>query len=564
MNDLPADTLANAVSGPEMMANLREMARWVKLSGTPEELEAFRFLERRMHDYGYRVELLMHDAYISLPGKASVTVDGRALKAITHSFSQPSDGLSGVPVYVGACTAADIAGRDLRGRILLIEGMATPATAERAHRAGAVGHLHISHHDHLHEMCLSWVWGNPAEQFLGDMPNTVACSISATDGGAIRDALARGEQPVVTLTAEVDTGWRKTPLLVAELDAPSDPGGPFIMLSGHYDTWHHGVMDNGSANAGMMEAARVAAMRRGEWKRGLRVCFWSGHSHGRYSGSAWYADRYRDELEARCAAHVNVDSLGGVGATDLAHASAMASLRAVAAQAVNAETNVAYVGTRKARNCDESFGGIGIPSMFGAISEQPDSHARARNKLGWWWHTPHDELDKIDEAYLVRDTRVLLRACWPLLAEPLLPLDHAATADSLLVELAPLAAKLGESFPVAGLMAMAEALRDAARALPAAAAGAPGLAEANAGLMRASRALVPIDYNDGLVFSHPPALPLPAWSALQPIRDLAAAERGSERAKFREVEAWRARNRIATALRDATEGIGWAARALGR
>ncbi|WP_439577997.1 M28 family metallopeptidase [Elioraea sp.] len=395
MDELLANTLADTVSGPEMMANLREIARWVKLSGTPEELEAFRFLETRMRDYGYRVELLLHDAYISLPGKASVTVDGRAVPAITHSFSQPSSGLSGVPAYVGSCGEADIVGRDLRGKILLIEGMATPATAERAHRCGAVGQLHISHHDHLHEMCLSWVWGNPAERFLGEIPSTVACSVSATDGGAIRDALARGEQPVVTLTAEVDTGWRKTPLLVAELDAPSDAGGPFIMMSGHYDTWHYGVMDNGSANTGMMEAARVLAMRRGEWKRGLRICFWSGHSHGRYSGSTWYADRYRDELEARCAAHVNVDSLGGVGATELAHASAMASLRAVAAQAVNAETPVAYVGSRKARNSDESFGGIGIPSMFGAISEQPDSHARARNKLGWtrstrstWCATP--------------------------------------------------------------------------------------------------------------------------------------------------------------------------------
>ena len=564
MNDLPADTLANAVSGAEMMDNLREMARWVKLSGTPEELEAFRFLERRMRDYGYRVELLMHDAYISLPGTASVTVDARSVKAITHSFSQPSSGLSGVPVYVAACTETDIAGRDLRGKILLIEGMATPATAERAHRAGAAGQLHISHHDHLHEMCLSWVWGNPAEQFLGDMPATVACSVSATDGGAIRDALARGEQPVVTLAAEVDTGWRKTPLLVAELDAPAEASGPFIMLSGHFDTWHYGVMDNGSANAGMMEAARVLAMRRGEWKRGLRICFWSGHSHGRYSGSAWYADRYRDELETRCAAHVNVDSLGGVGATDLAHASAMASLRSVAAQAVNAETNVAYVGTRKVRNCDESFGGIGIPSMFGAISEQPDSHERARNKLGWWWHTPQDELDKIDEAYLVRDTRVLLRACWPLLAEPLLPLDHAATAESLLVELAPLVERLGDRFPVAGLVALAESVRDAARAVPVRAAGATGLAQANAALMRASRALVPIDYNDGLVFSHPPALPLPVWSALQPIRALAAAEPGSDRARFREVEAWRARNRIVSALRDATVALGDAARALGK
>ena len=65
----------------------------------------------------------------------------------------------------------------------------------------------------------------------------------------------RGEAPAVTLFAEVDTGWRKTPILVAEL--PADPAAtdePFILFSGHHDTWYHGVMDNGTANITMRVA----------------------------------------------------------------------------------------------------------------------------------------------------------------------------------------------------------------------------------------------------------------------------------------------------------------------
>ena len=38
-----------------------------------------------------------------------------------------------------------------------------------------------------------------------------------------------------------------------------------------------------------------------EWRRGLRVVFWSGHSQGRYSGSTWYADTHWEELERRAA-----------------------------------------------------------------------------------------------------------------------------------------------------------------------------------------------------------------------------------------------------------------------
>ncbi|HME25023.1 MAG TPA: M28 family peptidase [Acetobacteraceae bacterium] len=80
-----------------------------------------------------------------------------------------------------------------------------------------------------------------------------------------------------------------TPILVAELDGP-DPDGPFVLYSGHNDTWYYGVMDNGAANATMLELARLLAPQREKWRRGLRLWFWSGHSHERYSGSTWYAE----------------------------------------------------------------------------------------------------------------------------------------------------------------------------------------------------------------------------------------------------------------------------------
>ncbi|MBW6398846.1 M28 family peptidase [Roseomonas sp. HJA6] len=550
-----------------MMANLREIARWVKLSGTTEEREALGFVEGRMRDYGFRTEVILHDAFISLPGKASVLVDGKPLKAITQSFSKPSPagGLSGVPVHVGSGSPADFAGKDLRGRILLIEGMATPATAQRAMRAGAAGHLHISHHEHIHEMCISPVWGSPGASTIGEMPNTVVCSVSHADGIAIRDALAAGKEPVVTLNAEVDTGWRKTPILVAELDAPAGGEDSFVMLSGHHDTWYFGVMDNGSANAGMMEVARLCAGRRAGWKRGLRVCFWSGHSHGRYSGSAWYADTHWDELDRRCVAHVNVDSLGGVGASVLTHAAAMAELRKLAEEAVTRHANQPYVGKRKNRRSDESFVGIGIPSMFGSISEQAKSHAAARNALGWWWHTPDDLIDKIDEANLVRDTRVLGQAVWRLLSDTVLPLDHAAMAATLREALVPLEGALSGCFDLSHLAAAAARVEEAARQVTARAGSAtPAAAQrVNPALMRVSRALVPMDYAEGDRFLHPHALPLPDWAVLQPIRDLAATDAGSDAEKFAAVDARRAGNRLAFALREAEAALADALAALG-
>lgn len=556
MNDAGTASLTDAVSGPRMMADLRQIARWVKLSGTAEEAEALRFVEGRLRDAGYRTETILHDAYISLPGAARVEVDNQVLSAITHSFSRPSPagGLAGEVVYVGQGAEADFAGKDLKGKIALMEGMATPANAQLASRAGAAGQIQISHQENRHEMCISPVWGNPSPATLRELPTTVAATLSKSDGSALRERVLRGETPRVVIHAEVDTGWRKTPLLVAELDAPGGgPDTPFVLLSGHHDTWYYGVMDNGSANAGMLEVARLCAERREQWKRGLRLCFWSGHSHGRYSGSTWYADTYWDELERRCVAHVNVDSLGGIGATELANAAAMTELRHLAAEAVERISGQTYKGKRKARNSDESFGGIGIPSMFGAISEQSPGTVPTRNHLGWWWHTPHDTLDKIDEANQVRDTRVLAHAVWRLLADPVVPLDHAATAEALLAELAALRTRLGDRFDLSLLVAGAERVRDASRAARAREPSDP--LRADRALMRASRALVPVDCTLGDRFNHAAALPLPAWAVLEPIRVLATTEAGTDAALFATVEANRARSRLGFALREAAAAL---------
>ena len=55
----------------------------------------------------------------------------------------------------------------------------------------------------------------------------------------------------------MDTGWRKTLILEAHLDAgAAAQDDSFVMFSGHHDTWYYGVMDNGGANATMLEVSQ--------------------------------------------------------------------------------------------------------------------------------------------------------------------------------------------------------------------------------------------------------------------------------------------------------------------
>jgi hypothetical protein len=541
-----------------LMAHIREFSRRVKLSGTPEELESFRYLQAQMESYGYRTELLSHDAYISLTGKAKVEIDGSSLRCITHSMSlsSPAAGITADLVHVGEGSEADFAGKDLAGRIVLVDGIATEEVAALASAAGAVGQLHISPNEHLYEMCVSPVWGSPSQHTRARLPSTVICTVALEDGDRLRRRLAQGEAVKATLTAEVDTGWRKTPLLVAELYPQGAEDAPFVLFSGHHDTWHFGVMDNGGANATMLEAARLLALHSPDWKRGLRICFWSGHSHGRYSGSAWYADEYFDDLDRRCAVHVNVDSTGGEGATVLTNSGVIDELKPLAAEAIESVTGQKHAGRRHGRAADQSFWGVGIPSMFGSLSHQPPGPVKMLTALGWWWHTPHDTAEHIDPENLTRDTRIVLRVLWRLLTSAVLPLDYTVYAAALSEELTRLEAGLQGRIDISPLRKAVAELSAGARAILDASDAAGAEAERiNASLMRAARHLVPLNYTSGERFHPDPALPHAPWPSLDGLRELAAVPPGSPDTAFYAVHARQTRNRLAHALREANAAL---------
>lgn len=557
------------LSGAGMWAHLEVFDRHRKEAGSPGERESLAYIEARMREYGYGTELILHDAYISLPGPARVVADGTEIACITHAFSRASDGLAAPLVYVGAGDEAGFAGADVRGRIVLVDGIANPVVTRRASLAGAAGQLHVSPHEHKHEMCISPVWGSPSVEKVDELPSTVVVSVAQADGERLKTKLEHSPEFEVTLHASVDTGWRTTPILIAELPGPdSGKDAPFVLFSGHHDAWYQGTMDNGGANATMMEVARLCAEQRGAWKRGMRIAFWSGHSQGRYSSSAWYADTHWEELERRALVHVNVDSTGGMGNTVVADTAAAAELRAVARAAIAAESGQTFQNRRMGRAGDQSFWGIGVPSIYGNMSEQPARETanasaavfgggkRLGHGTGWWWHTPDDRLDKMDRDILVRDTGIYLLTVWRLLTDPVLPLDYAEHARYLQEELRAL--REATPFDIDLLVARAEALEAACERLNARRADATHADRLNTALKALSRLLVPLDYTQGDRFDHDPATPQGIYPALQTLRRLGRAAPGSDEARFAEIDAHRACNRVGYALAQAlaiAEGV---------
>jgi hypothetical protein len=555
-------TLFDAVSGSELDRHLRAVSRMIRLSGTPEEAQAFDYIESALQGFGYRVSRYESDALVGYPWRASLEIlapHPAAVEANGYSLS-PSTGPEGITaelVYAGAGMMEDYAGLDVRGKIALTDGLAMPAKSMAAAAAGAIGQVHVND-EHIHEMCLSPIWGTPIPETAGLLPSVPSVGIARPDGDRLREAIQRG--PVrAHLVTEPFLDWVKLPTLTADLPGAVEEG--FVLFSGHVDSWHYGVMDNGTANATQLEVARLLAERRGDLRRGVRVAFWSGHSHGRYAGSAWYADAFWHELHERCVCHVNVDSVGAVGATVLEEAPTMAETHSFARRVLADTVGVDLDYKRISRSSDQSFWGHGVPTVFASLSEQErdDSATGAAlaqllgggekgGGLGWWWHTTEDTLNKIDPANLIRDAGVYAETLWRLCTLERLPFDPAAAADEMADHLGRYHDQAGGAVDLSGTQALA---RNAGAAIREASVRTTDAGRANDLIMRLSRLLIPVNYTRSGPFEHDLALGTRPVPGLVDAERLAVLDPGSNDFHFLRTKLVRERNRVEHAFRAA-------------
>src|SRR5262245_19393896 len=130
--------LADAVSLENLKRDNAEIAKGVRLSGSPAEAEAFAYIAEQCRSFGMEVREYAVDAYVSLPIAATLAVvspEARDIACITHSFSVTTgpEGITGPLVYVGrGTTGADYERKDARGAVVLVDGLASPGAAVAA------------------------------------------------------------------------------------------------------------------------------------------------------------------------------------------------------------------------------------------------------------------------------------------------------------------------------------------------------------------------------------------------------------------------------------------------
>ena len=537
---------------------------------------AISLIVERLRQHGVPVTVHQPMLYLTLPQGAHVEAEGRKLHArpapMTLSVPQgveaelvhvakpigPPQGYgpqSAILFGDGYDPAPGVP--DVKGKIVLFHGMIMCERIKDFHALGAVGVIAINPGKVAHWGGGSPIWGAADLDDMPFKPAIPAAAVSRPDGEALIALAQKGGR--ARLVTQFEEGWFKN--LLPEVRIPGRGPDKFVLLHGHYDSWHVGVGDNATGDACMMEVARLLWANRDKLERSVRICWWPGHSTGRFAGSTWYADTFARDLAKNCVAHMNCDSPGCRDATDYLFIPWMAEnvdfVKGVVRDVADREAE----GKRPTQSSDFSFNHLGITGCFSASSRIPKAEIERRgyyyvmgNGGNPEWHTDDDLMPVASREVLLKDIQVYATAAFRLATASVLPFDWRALLKEFDQVIASYAKAAGDRFDlteatdaVAALDAALvrfNAAVDAKRVTPAA---------ANDVLLALSRLLVPLNYQRGSRWRRDLGLtvpPLPALAICAELDRYPANVLG-----FAQTHLRRGLNQVVAALEEAKEQV---------
>jgi hypothetical protein len=507
--------LKNRISLERMAQHVKELSKYFRYSGTEPDDRAVDYVLAVLRDHGVPHKVFEFPAYISIPGSASMAVVEPAtcsIECVTHGMarSTPPGGLTAELVWVGEGEDSDYEGKSVQGKVAMFggfRGLVLPDKARIAENHGAAATICVTFDEVFHMLIASTVWGTPTLDNYCNLPGISIFTIQASSGERLREMVSTGKV-VLHMEASVDTQWRRLRLPVAEI-GPASEGSHFFIVGGHFDGWFEGASDNATGDAVLLELAIALSEDAHGFKRGLRVAWWPGHSHGRYAGSAWYVDHHWVELEQSCDGVMIVDSPGTLYAT-IPQIGAMAEVEDTLLSTIHEMGLPPTRGVhRPGRGGDQSFLGIGITSMAMA-SELPQDHPGRRPVAGsggaYWWHSQYDTVDKGDPVVCVRDAVMIGKALNKIVCADVLPYKIGAAAKHFHEVLNRHAEQCKGVIDLTDSLRLATELCDAADRFDAAVkAGAIEPGKANDAILKITRLLNTVLYSKAGKFDQDPA-----------------------------------------------------------
>ena len=268
-------------------ASLEDLAAFgAKRAGGEEVARAADYLADRFRSAGLsdvHTEEFTFPAYDLASTALTVRVDGAASSPLAEAFAFSGVGrVAGEVVDVGHGFPDDYIGKDVAGRIVLV--VRDPLYHRSAQYLQAIEHgaaamLYVSQApDNLIQI------GTVAdpEDGAGPIPSI---SVGKDDGEALVAALGAGRRVEAEIAVEATVRSATGRNVVGRLPGAL-PGGPYLLVGAHYDTWYAGSADNGTGVAAVLEIAEAFAQRGG---RQLDLVFvaYDAEELGLFGGYDW-------------------------------------------------------------------------------------------------------------------------------------------------------------------------------------------------------------------------------------------------------------------------------------
>jgi len=282
---------------------------WGRIIGSSADAESADWLANSFRSLGMsdvRIQPLPLDPQW-FPQKWEVTVSGGG-KTITLDSAQPDYRAAALPpggidveaVYGGLGSAADFAGKDLKGKAVFtytMVGLHDEGAVKRADERGAAAMFEVD-----------MLPGNMRYQGYPSNTKAPAFTVGSDDGLAVRDLIASlppGQRARVKATLDVDMVPNlKTALVWGTLPGATDET---IYITAHKDGWFEGAGDNGGGVASMLGLAEYYAKIPKE-KRRRTIIFigLDGHHNGPdgAAGKTWLTQN-KEKLFAKTAILIN-------------------------------------------------------------------------------------------------------------------------------------------------------------------------------------------------------------------------------------------------------------------
>jgi aminopeptidase YwaD len=363
--------------------HIAELSKNPRVAGTPGEKAAVDYIKDQFESYGYKTELQAFDIYsYTEPSLIELRVDGMTFESGPSNFTYGINGeVTNELVYVGLGAPGDFEGKDVEGKIALIERGTYSFTEKilNAAEAGAAAVIIYNNADGV----INGTLGEPNDEYIPSL------AITQGQGLALKERLDKGETVTATLKVEgAKTDQATSHNVVATKEATQKSTGELVLVGAHHDSVEGapGANDDASGTATVLELARVFA--NAPIDTDIRFVTFGAEENG-LLGSYEFVERMTEDDYNRTVGMFQMDMVGSKDAgplimyTDDGEKNIVTDLGASAGARLSGTGEATPYGW-EGRSDHVPFAEIGLPAaLFIHAPVEP------------WYHSPDDTLDKI-------------------------------------------------------------------------------------------------------------------------------------------------------------------------